>query len=286
MGAAIGATLGGWGCADLGGGNMAQAIVASVVPLTLLGAPLRPAAPARPPRRVGEVEQRSRSWIFLTPAIFFIGRRPARPADPHDLPVVPQPQRPRPTSGWDNYRRVFDDKNFWNTSTTGDGTSSPAKLFWIGGGLDRAGHDRRRGRRPPHAAAPSTRGRRLRSADGRLLPVVVRGPLHAPRHDVQQHLVGHRRRRRSPRRSASPSPCSPTGSRGENAAKSLIFLPMAISFIGAGIIWRFMYQAREPSQAADRRAQRAVGLARRGQQLDDVEDHGRRRPAARSCSRC
>ena len=34
----------------------------------------------------------------------------------------------------------------------------------------------------------------------------------------------------------------------ENTAKSLIFLPMAISFIGAGIIWRFMYQARDPSQ--------------------------------------
>ena len=36
--------------------------------------------------------------------------------------------------------------------------------------------------------------------------------------------------------------------RRENAAKSLIFLPMAISFIGAGIIWRFVYQARDPSQ--------------------------------------
>ena len=36
--------------------------------------------------------------------------------------------------------------------------------------------------------------------------------------------------------------------RAENTAKSLIFLPMAISFIGAGIIWRFMYQARDPSQ--------------------------------------
>jgi alpha-glucoside transport system permease protein len=37
-------------------------------------------------------------------------------------------------------------------------------------------------------------------------------------------------------------------SKGENGAKSLIFLPMAISFIGAGIIWRFVYQARDPSQ--------------------------------------
>ena len=33
---------------------------------------------------------------------------------------------------------------------------------------------------------------------------------------------------------------------GREVAKSLIFLPMAISFVGAGIIWRFMYIARGP----------------------------------------
>jgi len=30
--------------------------------------------------------------------------------------------------------------------------------------------------------------------------------------------------------------------------KSLIFLPMAISFVGASFIWRFVYEARDPSQ--------------------------------------
>ena len=34
----------------------------------------------------------------------------------------------------------------------------------------------------------------------------------------------------------------------ENVAKSLIFMPLAISFVGAGIIWRFMYIARDPSK--------------------------------------
>jgi len=33
-------------------------------------------------------------------------------------------------------------------------------------------------------------------------------------------------------------------SKGESVAKSIIFMPMAISFVGAGIIWRFMYLAR------------------------------------------
>ena len=36
--------------------------------------------------------------------------------------------------------------------------------------------------------------------------------------------------------------------KGERFAKSLIFLPMALSFVGAGIIWRFMYIARDPSK--------------------------------------
>ena len=35
-------------------------------------------------------------------------------------------------------------------------------------------------------------------------------------------------------------------SKFEVAAKSLIFLPMAISFVGAGVIWRFVYAYRPP----------------------------------------
>ena len=34
-------------------------------------------------------------------------------------------------------------------------------------------------------------------------------------------------------------------SHGEKILKSLVFMPMAISFVGAGIIWRFMYEYRE-----------------------------------------
>jgi alpha-glucoside transport system permease protein len=34
------------------------------------------------------------------------------------------------------------------------------------------------------------------------------------------------------------------GMRGENVAKALIFLPTAISFVGAGIIWKFIYAPR------------------------------------------
>lgn len=38
------------------------------------------------------------------------------------------------------------------------------------------------------------------------------------------------------------------GARFERVAKAFIFMPMAISFVGATIIWRFMYIARPPGQ--------------------------------------
>lgn len=36
--------------------------------------------------------------------------------------------------------------------------------------------------------------------------------------------------------------------RGEAVYKSLIFLPMAVSFVGASIIWKFVYDYKDPSQ--------------------------------------
>jgi alpha-glucoside transport system permease protein len=36
--------------------------------------------------------------------------------------------------------------------------------------------------------------------------------------------------------------------RGEAVYKSLIFLPMAVSFVGASIIWKFIYEYKEPGQ--------------------------------------
>lgn len=37
-------------------------------------------------------------------------------------------------------------------------------------------------------------------------------------------------------------------SRAESITKSLIFMPMAISFVGASIIWKFVYEYRDPAQ--------------------------------------
>ena len=37
----------------------------------------------------------------------------------------------------------------------------------------------------------------------------------------------------------------------ERLAKALVFLPMAISFVGASIIWKFVYDYRDPAQGAN-----------------------------------
>ena len=36
--------------------------------------------------------------------------------------------------------------------------------------------------------------------------------------------------------------------RHESLPKSFMFMPMAISFVGASIIWKFVYEYRDPSQ--------------------------------------
>ena len=51
------------------------------------------------------------------------------------------------------------------------------------------------------------------------------------------------------------------GPQSEKISKSIIFLPMAISMVGAGTIWRFVYEARPAGQpqigAAERDRHRA-----------------------------
>ena len=48
-----------------------------------------------------------------------------------------------------------------------------------------------------------------------------------------------------------------------NIAKSLIFMPMAISFVGASVIWKLIYDARDCRRGADRPAERRLAEVRR-----------------------
>ena len=60
--------------------------------------------------------------------------------------------------------------------------------------------------------------------------------------------------------------------RGERFTKSLIFVPMAISFVGAATIWRFVYESRPEGPAADRDPERDRHEARlRARRLHPAE---------------
>jgi len=52
--------------------------------------------------------------------------------------------------------------------------------------------------------------------------------------------------------------------RGEKTTKTFIFLPMAISMVGAATIWRTIYRLPAGGRAADRPAQRDPGLLQPG----------------------
>ena len=52
--------------------------------------------------------------------------------------------------------------------------------------------------------------------------------------------------------------------RREALAKTFVFLPLAISFVGASVIWRFMYEWKPAGPAADRHGQRCLDGTRLG----------------------
>ncbi|MDQ3738704.1 MAG: sugar ABC transporter permease [Actinomycetota bacterium] len=241
-GAGLGWLVGAWGGGDIGGGNLQGALLATVVPAALLG--LRFGLTTQPePTRRRNIDRRSRAWIFLLPALTFIVAGLVIPL----IKTIYQSFRNRDGSepvGMENYRDVFGDKNAFNLDNWDAFFGS--RLFWIGAAVVVVG-----------IAAGVLAGRRTRQAfersESSSIPIfvgcfliacavlsTVRGTIF---NNIWWVIV-------------VTSLSTALGlavavladrSKGENLAKSLIFLPMAISFVGAGIIWRFMYIARPPN---------------------------------------
>lgn len=250
FGGAIGSALGGWGAADFGtsevpAGTTAEALIASIVPLALLGVRtgLR-ALPTATARR--EVEQRSRSWIFLGPAMLFVSAGLIIPLI-RTIYVSFQDREGAEYVGLGNYRRVFGDDGFWNTERWGWGAFTGSKLFWSAVVLIAVG-----------VIAGVVAGRRTRTAFEStgasfgplgvgffLMACAVLATLRGTLFNNIWWVV------------VVTALATTAGlavavladrSKGENMAKALIFLPMAVSFVGAGVIWRFMYLPRDSSQ--------------------------------------
>jgi ABC-type sugar transport system permease subunit len=242
-GVAVGWLVGAWGGADIGQGDFAEVVVATVVPAAIFGVRygLATEPDARKRRRI---DQRSRSWIFVTPALGFITVGLLGPLI-RTIYLSFHNRNGTKSVGWDNYTTIFTSKTSVNFTKWQNIFTS--RLFYLALALVALGvlvgvfAGRRTSQ--PFERGPSSVGPILAGLFVLSCAVLssIRGTIF---NNVWWVIV-------------VTSLATVLGlavavladrARAENAAKSLIFLPMAISFIGAGIIWRFMYQARDPSQ--------------------------------------
>jgi alpha-glucoside transport system permease protein len=245
-GGALGWLVGAWGGADLGDGSIGEALLATVIPLAAIGTRLGMSSlPTTSARR--EIEERSRAWIFVTPALFLVAAGLFVPLV-RTIILSFKDRNSEEYVGLTNYGDVifsrrpavteeFVDAENWFDRLIG------SQLWWFGiaviGAALVIGIVAGRARRQAFAAEPGTVVPMLFGFFLAACAVfaTVRGTLMnnlwwilvvtslATAFGLAVAVLADR-------------------ARGENIAKSMIFLPMAISFIGAGIIWRFMYVTR------------------------------------------
>ncbi len=242
-GAGIGSIVGFWGIPDLGNeGGPIWAIIALVIPAALFGARLglttNPTAAGR-----GLIDLRSRSWIFLGPAMLFILATLVVPSI-RTIILSFKDRRSVEWVGLQNYVDTFQDKDSFDAS--GFTNLFGSQLFWIalvllaiGGVLGSRG--KRETGRFTELGSPSSfpllgaflffafalftalRGTIINNLWWVVVVVIFSTALGLAVAVLADNV------------------------KGEKIAKSIIFMPMAISLVGASIIWRFMYQARDVS---------------------------------------
>ncbi|MEM9033785.1 MAG: sugar ABC transporter permease [Actinomycetota bacterium] len=242
IGLAIGWLLGAWGGADLGDGSIATSLIAALIPAVLIGARL---GMTNNLDYVGRLllENRSRAVIFVGPAILFITVMLVIPAirtaylslldrDSVDFVFL------------ENYGAVFTDRDSFDGSNwTNMFTSWP---FLIGVVL---------------LAIAVVLGMNARRVTGHFtelgsassFPLIAGalllsfGVFTALRGTLINNLWWVVVVTFASTALGLAIAVLADGRRGEKIAKSIIFMPMAISLVGASIIWRFVYVARDPS---------------------------------------
>ena len=244
---AVGWLFGAWLAADFTG-SKTQVMIAGGV-LGLLAGLWMGSVPYPSERTRARIAAESRKFIFLGPALFFIFATLVLPlARTIWLSFLSGPVTDLRWAGLQNYVDIFTDPGIINVSNWTDLFSS--RLFWAGVGLAAVGigialwQGRRSGSGigsgfQLNATTTLTLGGAI-TLIGFAVFVVIRGTiannlwwifavtLFSVSVGLAVAVLADR-------------------AKGENIAKSLIFLPMSISFVGASIIWRGpMYIARPP----------------------------------------
>lgn len=241
--ATVGFFLGAWGVPDLGTGRPWEAWLGAVgVGLgagIALGLKPIPDANAR-----SRLEASSRSYIFVAPALIFIGGTLIYPTL-RTLFLSFYDLRGEEPVGFANYSSIFTSSN--SVDLSGWAGIFGSRLFWAGAVVALLG-----------AAAAVIIGRRsgykatfTPGAGGATvlgLFLVCMAAFAALRGTLFNNLWWVLTVTLITTAAGLAIAVLADRAKNESIAKSLIFMPMAISFVGAGIIWRFMYLARDPSR--------------------------------------
>ena len=241
-GGAIGWLAGAWGGAELGGGTAATAIIATLVPALAIGA--RIAMTSNPDYR-GRVaiDLKSRAVIFVGPAVAFIAISLIIPAI-RTLYLSVLDRESDAFVALENYGAIFTSRSSFDGSNwTNMFTSAPFVIgvvllviaLFVGISMHRR------------------TGTAVEFGNPTMAPLIVGGLLVA--FGVFTALRGTLINNLwwvvtvvfvSTALGLAVAVLADQR-RGERIAKSIIFMPMAISLVGASVIWRFMYTARDTS---------------------------------------
>ena len=241
--ATIGFFIGAWGMPTLGTGQWWEALLAAVG--TGLGAGaalgLRPIPDANQRSRL---EASSRSYIFVIPALLFIGGTLIYPTL-RTLFLSFYDMRGEEPVGFANYSSIFTSANSFDVS--GWAGIFGSRLFWAGAVIAALGTVVAiiMGRRSGYKA---TFGPGAGGATVLGLFLVCMAAFAALRGTLFNNIWWVLTVTLVTTAAGLAIAVLADRAKNESLAKSLIFMPMAISFVGAGIIWRFMYLARDPSR--------------------------------------
>lgn len=241
-GGALGFLVGAWGGAELGDGSVVEAVIACVVPAAALG--VRFGMTSNPDaQRRAQIDRGSRAYIFLIPALLFIFVALVIPAI-RTLYLSFLDRDSERTVWFDNYKDTFTDKASWDAENWTNMFTS--RLFFIGLGL---------------LAIAVVVGLNVRKKTGRA--VEIGNPTVAPliggallvafaafssfRGTIVNNLWWVVFVVFAATSMGLAIAVLADRSKREKLAKSLIFMPLAISLVGASVIWRFVYQPRDAS---------------------------------------
>ena len=246
LGAAAGWAWATW-FTSAAGGPQSDAQIAAIVPFVLLGARLGWGANPDLPS-VARLDSRGRAFVFLGPALLFLSAGLAIPA----IITMLLSLKDRDGVEWvglDNYEEFFRDEDSIDVSNWSNLFTS--QLFWIAllllaGGVI-IGYSAGR-RRHGEATFERTGSSVATLALAGMIFVfaafsVIRGTLA---NNIWWVITVTTI---STAAGLLIAVLSERAGRLESTAKAMIFMPMAVSFVGASIVWRLQYQPRDPTKS-------------------------------------